>query len=210
MMSRSSLSPVRHVRLIGGNLTGRYTLRRGNVVRCFACRVQSISPFVVALAAPAGRIGERVAINVDELGFIPAVIRRSLETGFTADIDVPHAGRAALASRIQSLRQHVVAEADTLTIPRLLPRDPRSVVITRQGEVRRCFIIDFSVAGAAVWAEYTPAIGESVAVGRLVGRVVRTMPEGFAIEFTTAQEGIEVEEFLAPDPQWQVLARARE
>jgi hypothetical protein len=40
-----------------------------------------------------------------------------------------------------------------------------------------------SVTGVAVSAEVQPPIGTALAVGACVGRVVRLLPEGFAIQF---------------------------
>jgi hypothetical protein len=61
-------------------------------------------------------------------------------------------------------------------------------VLLPDGTVRSCFVIDFSVSGAAVSAEFSPRIGDVLAVGRIIGRVVRLFPEGFAIRFIGLQD----------------------
>jgi hypothetical protein len=52
------------------------------------------------------------------------------------------------------------------------------------GSSMLCLILNVSVCGAAVSADYSPNIGAEVSIGQMRGRVVRLFPEGFAIEFT--------------------------
>ena len=42
---------------------------------------------------------------------------------------------------------------------------------------------EYSISGAAVSADTLPELGTMLIVGRIIGRVVRHFPEGFAIEF---------------------------
>jgi hypothetical protein len=55
------------------------------------------------------------------------------------------------------------------------------------GKVNTCFIIDMSATGVAVSSEVQPAIGTPLAVGSLVGRVVRIFETGFAVKFVEKQ-----------------------
>jgi hypothetical protein len=56
------------------------------------------------------------------------------------------------------------------------------------GSVRGCFVIDMSASGAAVSADLTPQLGDVLAVGKIVGRVVRLFAEGFAVRFIELQD----------------------
>jgi hypothetical protein len=56
-----------------------------------------------------------------------------------------------------------------------------------------CFVIDISVSGAAVSADISPEIGTPLAVGWVVGRVVRFVPGGFAVRFVELQDRQAVE-----------------
>jgi hypothetical protein len=56
-----------------------------------------------------------------------------------------------------------------------------------------CFVVDISVSGAAVSADIVPRIGTVLAVGKVVGRVVRNIQGGFAVQFVEAQDRQEVE-----------------
>jgi hypothetical protein len=55
------------------------------------------------------------------------------------------------------------------------------------GSVHGCFVIDMSVSGVAVSAPLEPQIGTPLAVGSCIGRVVRLLPDGFAIKFVETQ-----------------------
>jgi hypothetical protein len=55
------------------------------------------------------------------------------------------------------------------------------------GSVHGCFIIDMSISGAAVSAQVQPPIGMPLALGGCIGRVVRLLPDGFAVKFVEQQ-----------------------
>jgi hypothetical protein len=50
-----------------------------------------------------------------------------------------------------------------------------------------CRIIDLSLSGAAIAAEYHPPIKSLVSLGQVQARVVRHLDEGFALEFLHEQ-----------------------
>ena len=70
---------------------------------------------------------------------------------------------------------------------RLVPNNPLSTLILADGSSQRCFVIDMSVSGAAVSAEILPEVGMPLAVGKIVGRVVRHINGGFAVKFVETQ-----------------------
>ena len=53
------------------------------------------------------------------------------------------------------------------------------------GRVYSCEVIDISLSGAAVKIEVLPALGTYLLLGKMRGRVVRYLDNGFAIEFTS-------------------------
>src|SRR5690606_2514670 len=81
---------------------------------------------------------------------------------------------------------------------RVMPRDPRSLLVFADGTVVECLIIDMSLSGAAVSADVQPAIGTPLAIGTVVGRVVRWLEVGFAVRFTSEQKMPTLEERLHP------------
>ena len=54
-----------------------------------------------------------------------------------------------------------------------------------------------SPTGAAVSSDLIPEIGTPVAVGKIVGRVVRKFKDGFAVHFTEKQDPESVERLIA-------------
>ena len=61
-----------------------------------------------------------------------------------------------------------------------------------------CFVIDVSQSGVAVSADIWPSLGTPMAVGKLVGRVVRYLDVGFALQFMQIQELDQLELMMAP------------
>ena len=50
-----------------------------------------------------------------------------------------------------------------------------------------CRLIDVSLSGAAVATDQRPPIGALVTLGKVQGRVVRHLDDGFAVEFLRMQ-----------------------
>jgi hypothetical protein len=69
-------------------------------------------------------------------------------------------------------------------------------VLLPDASVIGCFVFDMSVSGAAVSTELSPRLGDVLAVGKIVGRVVRVFPEGFAIRLIRLQDQDALERLL--------------
>jgi hypothetical protein len=186
------------VRLIGGNVNGSYALSNRSGIQAFACRAQSISPRNIALSAPvSGAVGETVALHFDDFGLLKGRIARHIEFGFILDILAADEDRARIAATIRWLKKRVTQSApDQRRHKRLLPRSPRSSLVLADGLRMDCFIIDMSPAGVAISADYTPRIGQALAVGRAVGRVIRHLELGFVVQFVELQPPEHLERVL--------------
>jgi hypothetical protein len=198
-----------NVRLIGGNVTGRYTLPTNDgPARSFACRAQSISAYSIALSAPvAGTSGQSVNLYFPEFGILSGIISRLHDFGFTVDLIAGEVDREVIRSKIRWLRKRVSHEVvDQRKHARVLPRNPESTLVLADGTMFPCFIIDLSVSGVAASADYLPSLGEPLAIGRVVGRIARLFDVGFAVHFITAQEHPELERLLAKleSTSWEV------
>jgi hypothetical protein len=85
--------------------------------------------------------------------------------------------------------------------PRIIPASPHSTLILADGTTHGCFVIDMSVSGVAVSAQVQPPIGMPLAVGACIGRVVRALPDGFAIKFVEPQNRRDLDRLIArPTP----------
>jgi hypothetical protein len=76
---------------------------------------------------------------------------------------------------------------------RIIPANPHSTLTFADGSTRGCFVIDMSMSGASVSSDVQPLIGMPLAVGACVGRVVRLLPDGFAVKFVERQNRDDLE-----------------
>ena len=198
-----------------GPVMGRYALASRMVLpgpQVFACRLQSISPQQVVAAAPVpGAIGERITVNFEPFGTTRGVIGRHIDDGFVMDIECDEEERRKLASKIEWYKKRTLAGVgDKRQHRRFMPREPRSAVVLSNGDVLPCLVIDMSASGAAVSADHSPEVGEPLAIGRVVSRVVRMLEVGFAVQFVNLQEQQDVEELLRAPDEWNRAMRIKE
>jgi hypothetical protein len=131
-------------------------------------------------------------------------IGRHIDGGFSMDIQADDEGREKLAARIDWYKKRTFAGVtDKRQHRRFMPREPRSALVMADGTVLPCLVIDVSASGAAVSADVDPPLGEPLAIGKVVGRVVRKLEVGFAVQFTSAQEPQTVEDMLRAPDEWK-------
>ena len=178
------------------NLLGRYMLADR---REYPCQVIDMSPGGMALIAPvSGNVGERVIAYVDHLGRLEGTIARQIANGFSMTIAATPRKRDKLAAQLTWL-----ANRSILNLPedrrhgRLLPRNPIARLVLPDGVNVGVRIIDLSLSGAAIACNERPEIGRLVRLGRIAGRVVRHIDDGFAIEFMRLQHPDSLEEDAA-------------
>lgn len=203
ILSRSHYD--RHdVRFIGA-VAGRYALsdRKESAdgkVPVFACRLCSISTRVAVVVGPVvGKLDEVVTAHFDEFGILRGRIIRQLPSGFAAELQLNAVERSKLGGKIAWQKKRVHGQVpDRREHKRILPRDPRSVITMADGTRVPCFVIDISLSGVAVSAHIAPEIGTPMAVGKMVGRVVRYLDGGFALQFLAPQPAEHLEVLLMP------------
>src|ERR1700738_2551382 len=173
------------------NLPGRYMLankRSLNGERCeFACRIVNVSLGAMALAAPVpGPIGERVIVYSEQFGRLHGLIVRLMTNGFVISIAASAQTREKLAAKLDWLDTPKDAPdlPDRRRHARVVPKNPMATILLADGSTISCLVIDFSDSGVAVSADLYPELGTPLAVGKMVGRVVRRFAEGFAVELT--------------------------
>ena len=192
------------VRFIGA-AAGRYALpdRRADdtgKVAVYACRLCSISTRVAVVVGPViGQDGETVTAHFDDFGILRGKICRKLTSGFAMRLTLKDVERNKLGGKIIWQKKKVHDQVpDKREHKRILPRDPRTILTLADGTQMPCFVIDISQSGVAVSAEVWPALGTPMAVGKLVGRVVRYLDVGFALQFIQLQEQGQLEILMAP------------
>jgi hypothetical protein len=176
----------RHHQRVKVNLLGRYMLPDR---REFPCQVINMSPGGMAMIAPvSGGPGDRIIAYVDHLGRLEGQIARVFENGFAMTISATARKRDKLAAQLTWL-----ANRNILDLPedrrhgRIVPRNPVGRLILPNGVNLTCRIIDVSQSGAGIASKERPPIGALVTLGKVQGRVVRHLEDGFAIEFTRLQ-----------------------
>lgn len=192
------------VRFIGA-LPGRYALpdrRERSIARVpvYACRLCSISTrLLVALGPLIGDEDEYISCHFDEFGIIQGRISRRLASGFAVNITMTTEEREKLGAKIDWQKKRAQAQVpENRDHKRMIPRDPRSTIVTADGTRIPCFVMDVSRSGAAVSADYWPEIGTPLALGRMVARVVRHLDVGFAVKFVEIQQADNLEYLLQP------------
>jgi len=150
----------------------------------------TISPYEMSLAVPvSGFKGERVIFNCEEFGTLEGNIERVTVGGFILKLVMNDKERAKFAAKLEWFNQvqNNVA-SDGREHKRIVPKNPHSTLLLADGSSVRCFVVDYSVSGVAVSAELEPKVGTPLAVGKVVGRVVRNLSAGFAVKFIEPQE----------------------
>jgi len=106
--------------------------------------------------------------------------------------------REKLANKLTWLgnKQKDPAVRDARKHARIIPVNSHSTLTFADGATRSCFIIDMSASGVAVSADVQPQIGTPLAVGACVGRVVRILSHGFAVNFVEQQNRNDLERLI--------------
>ena len=177
------------------NLLGRYMLPDR---REFPCQVIDMSPGGMAMIAPViGAVGERVIAYVDHLGRLEGAVARHIENGFAMTIAATPRKRDKLAAQLTWLaNRHILNLPEDRRHGRVAPRNPGARLIMPNGINLGVMLIDISNSGAAIKTKERPEIGTLVTVGKVSGRVVRHLEDGFAIEFTRLQHPDTLEDSL--------------
>jgi hypothetical protein len=160
-------------------------------LRTFACRTTRISPFRMMVDVPVvGKVGDPITSYFRDFGKLEGVISDTMAGAFLLDLEMPRAMQEKLARKLAWLdkRQKNPTIRNARKDERIIPASPHSTLTMADGTTHGCFVIDMSVSGVAVSAQVQPPIGTPLAVGACIGRVVRTLPEGFAVKFVEAQK----------------------
>jgi hypothetical protein len=174
------------------NLLGRYMLSDR---REYPCQVINMSPGGMAVVAPVtGKQGERVVAYIDHLGRLEGVITRHFENGFAMTVAATSRKRDKIAAQLTWLaNRHLLASPEDRRHGRFVPKRPMTMLVLPNGINIGCRLIDLSLS-AAVATDQRPPMGALVTLGKVQGRVVRHLDDGFAVEFLRMQHPDFVEE----------------
>jgi hypothetical protein len=203
--------------VVGGNYELGNWLDAQGKPRSFACRTSRVSPFRMMVAAPViGRMGDRISTYFGDFGSLEGQISDIIAGESLLELSMTGAMRQKMADKLSWLEKKLKDSSvqDARKQARIIPASPHSALTFADGSIRGCFVIDVSVSGAAVSgaavsADVQPEIGTPLAVGASVGRVVRHLPDGFAVQFVEPQIRADLERRIARPPQLRSPAGAK-
>lgn len=175
---------------VGGNYTLANWYDPQGQPRTFACRTTRISPFRMMVEVPVvGKVGDRLTSYFRDFGRFDGRISDTMTGGFLVELEMIQSMREKLADKLTWLekKQKDPSIPDDRKGARIIPESPHSTLTLADGNIHECFVIDMSVSGAAISAQLQPEIGTPLAVGACIGRVVRLLPDGFAVKFVEDQ-----------------------
>jgi len=175
---------------VGGSYTLANWFDAQGKPRTFACRTSRVSPFRMMVSVPVvGRVGDSISSYFGDFGKLEGLISDTTQGGFLLELAMTTSMREKFASKLTWLekKQKDPSIPDARKQARIIPASPHSTLTLADGSVHNCFVIDMSIGGAAVSADMQPEIGTPLAVGACIGRVVRLLPDGFAVKFVDIQ-----------------------
>jgi PilZ domain len=186
-------------RAVSITVDGNYTLPNWydceGKLRTFACRTTRVSPYRMIVDVPVvGKVGDRLTSYFRDFGQFESSISDTMDGSFLLELEMSYEMRERLADKLTWLekKQADPALLDQRQHPRFIPTAAHTTLTLADGGVYRCFIIDLSLSGVALSAEMQPEIGIPLAIGGCVGRVVRHLPNGFAVMFADTYNLAEV------------------
>jgi len=146
-----------------------------------------------------GKVGDRITPYFSDFGNLDGVISDTVSGGFLLELAMTASMREKFANKLSWLekKQKNPGIRDGRKQARIIPASPHSTLTFADGGIRSCFVIDMSVSGVAVSADVQPEIGTPLAVGTCVGRVIRLLPDGFAVKFVALQNHRDLDRLLA-------------
>ncbi len=131
-------------------------------------------------------LGQRLVVYLELIGGLQGEVVRLTEDGFGMSFRATLRKRDKIADQLTWLinREHLGADGER----GLESIKPRRVdySLTSESGAAAVKIIDLSRSGVALLSEVQPDKGLWVTIGRTRGRVLRSFPGGFALEFARA------------------------
>jgi len=184
---------------VGGNYTLPNWYDPQGKLRTFACRTTRVSPFRMMIDVPVvGKVGDRPTSYFRDFGNFDGQISDTMAKGFLLELEMTQSMREKFAGKVTWLEKKLKdpSIADVRRDARFIPPSPHSTLTLADGAIHGCFLIDMSVSGAAVSSQIQPPIGMPLAVGACIGRVVRILPDGFAVKFVEPQKPHELDRLI--------------
>jgi PilZ domain len=128
-------------------------------------------------------LGLAIVAYLEDLGRVEVISRDPIPGGFKVTYAANGTRLERLQQRISYLMERADGAPDQRRHPRFEPKDKHSSITMPDGRSYNCEVLDISVSGAGIKTDVMPSLGTFLMVGKMKGRVVRYLENGFAIEF---------------------------
>jgi hypothetical protein len=149
-----------------------------------ACQVLDLTlegaTFITSDVPP---MGLAIVAYLEDLGRVEVISGNPIPGGFQIKYAATGSRLERLQLRITYLMERADGAPDQRRHPRFEPKDKHSSITMPDGRSYNCEVLDISVSGAGIKTDVMPALGTYLMVGKMKGRVVRYLENGFAIEF---------------------------
>jgi hypothetical protein len=149
-----------------------------------ACQVLDLSlqgaTFITSDVPP---VGLAIVAYLEDLGRVEILSGIPVPGGFKVAYAATGSRLERLQQRITYLLERADGAPDLRRHARFEPKDKHSSITMPDGRSYACEVLDISVSGAGIKTDVMPALGTYLMVGKMKGRVVRYLENGFAIEF---------------------------
>jgi PilZ domain len=149
-----------------------------------ACQVLDLTvegaTFITSDVPP---LGLAIVAYLEDLGRVEVISGNPIPGGFKITYAASGTRLERLQQRITYLMERADGAPDQRRHPRFEPKDKHSSITMPDGRSYNCEVLDISVSGAGIKTDVMPSLGTFLMVGKMKGRVVRYLENGFAIEF---------------------------
>ena len=165
-------------------------------VKVFPCNLVKISEMAVVFTGSfAGSVGEWAEVCFRHVGRFEGPILQVSKNNVVMRIVATQQERASLAAKLAWFAD--ANRVERRRFERFIPDVQYSTLVRSNGNMVPCKLIDYSCAGAAVYADVTPTKGTTLTLACVGAEVVRDFSGGFAVSFVNVQDQRSVETLLA-------------
>jgi hypothetical protein len=164
-----------------GVVFGRFMLPDMSEHACQVIDLSDVGATFITSDVPS--VGLAIVAYLEDLGRVEVISGEKVPGGFKISYAATGSRLERLQQRIKYLRERADGAPDQRRHPRFEPKDKHSSIVMPDGRSYSCEVLDISVSGAGIKTDVMPALGTYLMVGKMKGRVVRYLENGFAIEF---------------------------
>ena len=172
----------RNFKRVEMKLTGRFLIGESEDHALHTTDMSCDGAFIVSKELPG--IDQQVICYFDDVGRVVANVVRVSEDGFAVRFHTSPHKRDKLADRLTWLLNRDALGLDEDRRTERYRASGEAILTLSGGRMLQCTVTDISLTGAAFEAAGKPPfVGERVAVGNLVGEVVRVSGDKFAVRY---------------------------